>query len=127
MNFIRNLQLSAVSIALTKDKKPILGVVYNPFQDELFYAELGKGAYFNGEQISVSDMPIERALLCTAFSTYNKTLAQPCIDIMSEMHDMCSDIRRLGSAAIELCYIAAGRSDIYFEIRLNPWDYAAAV
>jgi myo-inositol-1(or 4)-monophosphatase len=125
-NFIRNLGLSAISVALVKDGKPILGVVYNPTRDEMFSAEEGKGAYLNGERISVSKNDLEHSMFCTAMSLYNKDLAKPCLNIIEKVYPECEDIRRLGTAALELVSLACGRVDLYFEMRLFPWDFAAS-
>lgn len=127
MNMIRGLGLSAVSIALLYEHQVILAVVYNPFTKEVYYAQMGKGAYLNGDRISVSDASFEHSLFCTAWSTYDKAMTKPCMDIMEQVYARCNDIRRLGTAAVELAYLAAGRVDLYFEIRLHPWDYAAGV
>lgn len=125
-NFIRDLGASVISVALVKEGKSVLGVIYNPYRDEMFYAEEGKGAYLNGNPIQVSDRALEKSLFCTALSLYNKDLAKPCLNIMEEVYPKCDDIRRFGSAALELAYLASGRVDLYFEIRLFPWDFAAA-
>lgn len=124
-NFIRDLGASVISVALVKDGRPVLGVVYNPYRDEMFYAEKGKGAYLNGKQIKVSDRLLEGSIFCTSFSLYNKSLAKPCINIMEKVYQKCDDIRRIGSAALELSYLASGRIDLFFEMRLFPWDFAA--
>lgn len=124
-NFIRDLGASVISVALVKEGQPILGVIYNPYRDELFYAEKGKGAYLNGKPIRVSDRSLESSLFCTSFSVYNKNFAKPCLNIMEEVYHKCDDFRRFGSAALELAYLASGRVDLYFEMRLYPWDYAA--
>jgi myo-inositol-1(or 4)-monophosphatase len=125
-NFIRDIGYSAVSVGLMKDGQPILGVVYNPYRDEMFYAEKGKGAYLNGNRITVSDRDLKHSILCTAMSLYNKDYAKPCFNIIEKVYDQCDDIRRLGSAALELVYLACGRVDLYFEIRVFPWDIAGA-
>lgn len=125
-NFIRDLGASVISVALVKEGQSVLGVIYNPYRDEMFYAEKGKGAFLNGRPIKVSNRPLESSLYCTALSLYNKSLAKPCLNIMEEVYQKCDDIRRIGSAALELAYLACGRVDLYFEIRLFPWDFAAA-
>ena len=125
MNFTRELHNSAISVALQYKGEVILGVVYNFFTDDLYYAERGKGAYNNGKQIHASQRPFNESLLCTAFNQYKKEHAPICFDIISELFPMCNDIRRLGSCAMELCYIAAGKCDCYFELRISSWDSAA--
>lgn len=125
-NFIRDLGASTISVALVKEGEPILGVIYNPYRDEMFYAEKGKGAFLNGKPIRVSDRSLESSIICTALSLYNKDFAKPCLNILDEVYKKCDDFRRFGSAALELAYLACGRVDLYFEIRLFPWDFAAA-
>ena len=126
-NFVRDLSASCISIALLKNKQAYMGVVYNPYKDEMFYAQKGGVAFLNGKKISVSGMPFESSLLFTSYALYDKHLANICFDIAREAYQSCDDIRRFGSAAIELCLLACGRGDLYFEIRLSPWDYAAGV
>ena len=125
-NFSRSLNLSVISVALVHNNEVEIGVVYNAFTDDLFYAEKGKGAYNNGKKIKVSNKSFKGSLFCTAMSLYKKELAPQCFDVIKEVYYQCNDIRRLGSCALELCYIAAGKCDLYFEIRVFPWDYAAA-
>ena len=125
MNFTRALQNSAISVALQRKGITILGVVYNFFTDDLYCAELGKGAFNNGTPIHVSQRPFAEGLLCTAFSAYKKEYSQICFDIAAELFPKCNDVRRLGSCAMELCYIASGKCDFYFELGISSWDSAA--
>lgn len=125
-NFARDLGLSVISVALLKNMKTIIGVVYNPYRDEMFWAEVGKGAFLNDEQICVSDKPWRKSMLCSAMSLYDKSFAKPCFNIIEKVYSETDDLRRLGTAALEMCELAAGRVDLYFEVRLSPWDYAAA-
>lgn len=125
-NLIRGLRQSAVSIALAENGVPVLGAVYNPFSDELFYAEKGNGAYLNGDRIHVSDAETLRdSLISIGTAPYDKQLARETFDAVYEIYCGCQDIRRFGAAAIELCNLAAGRLDGFFEMNLKPWDYAA--
>ena len=126
MNFSRGIPECAVSIALLKDGEPFIGVVYNPFTDIHWKAERGKGAYRNGVRIHASERPFEDGLLCTAWSTYDKSLAPRCFEVIEGLYPKCNDIRRTGTAACELAMLAEGAVDLYFEIRLAPWDHAAA-
>ncbi len=126
MNYSRGIGECAISVALLRNQRPVLGVVHNLFRRDLFSASVGDGARRNGKPISVSDKPFERSLLFTALSLYKKELAPICSDIINEAYLACSDIRRFGSCAIELCYLAAGEADLYFEVRVFPWDFAAA-
>lgn len=126
-NFIRDIGMSAISVGLLKNKKPYIGVVYQPYRNEMFWAEKGKGAYLNDKRIHVSDRDFRHSHLCSAMSLYNKDYAKPCFNIIEKVYAESDDLRRLGSAAVELAYLAAGRVELYFEIRLFPWDIAGGV
>jgi len=125
-NYARGTENCCISVALAHEGKVIAGVVYSPWRNQLFWAEKGKGAFCNGTPIHVSDRPFEDALFYTAMSTYRKEFAKLCSDIIYDVFMQCNDNRRSGSAAIELCLTAAGNAELYFEMRLMPWDYAAA-
>ena len=105
----------------------MFGAVYDPYLDELFYAEKGKGAYLKDKRLHVSNRKIDVAV--AAMGTvpyYKKELGGATFAIAKELYDMGADMRRAGSAAIDLAYVAAGRTDLFFELVLSPWDYAAA-
>ena len=125
-NYARGNENCCISVALVKAGEPVMGVVYSPWRGELYTAVKGKGAFCNGKPIHVSDRPFERGIIFTAMSTYRKDLSGYCRDIIYDLYLECNDFRRTGSAAVELCLTAAGYADLYFEIRLMPWDYAAA-
>ena len=126
-NFIREIGMSAISVGLLKWGKPYAGVIYQPYRNEMFWAVEGQGAYLNGKPIHVSDRDFKHGHLCSAMSTYNKDFAPACFRIIEKVYADCDDLRRLGSAAVELAYLAAGRVELYFEIRLFPWDVAAGI
>lgn len=126
-NYARGTADCCISVALVRGGVPELGVVYSPGRDELYAAEKGKGATCNGIPIHVSDRPFADGIFYTAMSTYRKEYAKTCSDIIYDIYMQCNDVRRLGSAAIELCLLAAGVMELYFEMRLQPWDYAAAM
>lgn len=126
-NFVRGMNLSAISVAVLRGGEPWIGVVYLPFTQELFAAEAGRGATRNGKPIRVSDRGLASSCMATAWSLYDKSLAKPCFDICQEIYPQIDDFRRLGSCALELCYLACGRCELFFEIRVFPWDYAAAL
>lgn len=92
----------------------------------MFHAEKGKGAYLNGKRIKVSSRSFNNAVMCTALPVYHKEYAEVCSRIILEAFGKCNDIRRFGACAPELCYLAMGRCELYFEYMLSPWDYAAA-
>lgn len=125
-NYARGVADCCISVALKKNDKVEMGVVYSPARHELYCAQRGYGAYMNGRRIEVSERPFAAGILCAALSTYRKELAPICRDVLMDAYMQCNDFRRYGSAAIELCQLACGRCDLYFEIRLQPWDYAAA-
>lgn len=126
-NFSRGIPMVGISVALFRDGEPFIGVVYNPFTDTLWKAERGIGAFRNGERIHVSDREMADGIMCTAWCTYEKRLAPPCWEVSERLHPMINDIRRIGTAACELSMLAEGAVDLYFEIRLSPWDHAAAL
>lgn len=125
-NFIRDLGLSVISVGLLKNREPYLGVIYFPYRDEIYYAQQGKGAFCNGTPIRVSHRDFAHGHLCSAMSLYEKKFAPPCFEVIRRVYADCDDLRRLGSAALELSYLAAGKVELYFEIRLFAWDVAAA-
>ena len=126
MNYARAIPESAVSVALLHNNVPILGVVNNIFTGDVYSAVAGKGAKKNGTSIAVSNRAFCDGLFCTAMSTYRKDMAGVCNDIIMDAYMQCNDVRRFGAAALEICYLAEGRCELYFEIRIFPWDYAAA-
>lgn len=124
-NFIRGRSCSAVSIGLLKDKKPYAGVIRNPYLQETFSAEKGKGAFLNGERITVSDTPMDTAIVTYGTALYNESLADITMEKACVFLKTAGDLRRTGSAALDFCDVACGRSDVFFEYQLSPWDYAA--
>lgn len=124
-NFIRQNHTSCISVGLLRDGESVLGVVYNPYRKELFYAEKGKGAFCNNTPIHVSEEPLSNSILLFGTAPYYEELARPSFDIAYHYFGKCLDLRRSGSAAIDLCDIACGRAELFFELRLSPWDYAA--
>lgn len=125
-NYARGNENCCISVALVRYGEPVLGVVYSPWREELYTAEKGKGAFLNGKPIHVSDRAFEQGLLFTAMAIYRKDLAKSCSDIIYDLYMECNDVRRTGSAALELCLMAAGFAELFFEMRLMPWDFAAA-
>lgn len=125
VNYAHGHLQSAVSIAHVCDGKVVLGVVYNPFVDELFHARRGGGAFLNDKPIQVSGLTeLRKALVATGFP-YIKENLEPQIARLGAVLHQCADIRRLGSAALDICWVAAGRLDGYYE-NLSLWDFAAA-
>jgi myo-inositol-1(or 4)-monophosphatase len=125
-NFAHGLALFCVSIALEIDGEVVLGVVYDPMGEELFTAERGEGARRNGARIEASGCSVLLdALLCTGFPYTVLDDRQSQVDLFGAFLGRARAVRRLGSAALDLCYVAAGRLDAFWEERLHPWDIAA--
>ena len=124
-NMIHDYRMSAVSVALCVYKKPILGIVWQPYTRELFYAEKGKGAFLNGAPVHVADTPFSECLVAFGSAPYYEELEKTSIGMAGAFLHRCADIRRSGSSALDLAYLACGRHDAFFEMRLKPWDYAA--
>jgi len=127
-NFAHTFPQCSVSIALFYQGRPVLGGVKNPITGETFLAQKGKGATLNGKKIHVSKTAaLSKSLLVTGFP-YNRFTHMPMLlNRMGRFLDACHDVRRLGSAALDLCWVAAGRLDGYWEESLQPWDVAAGV
>ena len=125
-NFIHNYRHSAVSVALSRNGEIIIGVVHNPYSGETFSAERGCGAYLNGAAINASGRRLCDALVSFGTSPYKRQFADETFELVKKLYLISHDIRRSGSAALDLCYIAGGRCDLFFEKTLSPWDYAAA-
>ena len=125
-NFIADLATSSISVALTLDGIVQIGIVYNPFRGELYWAERGKGAYLNGTPLYVQDRPLNSWLVCFDTSPYHPELHDATFLLARKVMAMGTDVRRLGSGATELCYLAADRFVLTYAFRQAPWDYAAA-
>ncbi len=125
-NYAHSFPLFSVSIAFLENKKIKAGVVYVPMLDEMFRAIAGSGAFLNDKKISVSDKTdIGTAMLSTGFPYDLRESKINNIDIFSRMIYRARAIRRTGSAAIDLAYVACGRFDGFWELKLSPWDTAA--
>jgi myo-inositol-1(or 4)-monophosphatase len=124
-NLIHNRACSAISVALLKNKRPILAVVALPYVKRIYTAEQGSGAFCNGEPISVGHRPLREAIVSFGTSPYYTELADRSLALAKTFLRCTADIRRTGSAAVDLCDMASGNCDIFFELRLSPWDFAA--
>jgi len=125
VNYAHDHGHSAVSIAFFDQGQLLVGVVFNPFSQEMFYATAGGGAFLNGTAIGVAQKTdMRRALFATGFP-YEKHDLDPLIRRLGVMLQHCADLRRIGSAALDICWVAMGRLDIYYE-NLSVWDFAAA-
>lgn len=128
MNFIKDYRQSACSLALYDGKEIVFGVIYHFFSGEVFHAVRGKGAFLNGRPIHVSEVDtLHDALVSTGTSPYYKELSEENFRIFCEVFRKSNDIRRIGSAAIDLANVACGRQDAYIEKHLKAWDCAAGI
>ena len=125
-NFMHNYQKSAISAGLADGDRILLGAVYNPYSNEMFHAESGAGAFLNGAAISTASRQLKDGLVCFGTSPYYADRADATFEMAKNMFLNARDIRRSGSAALDLCDVACGRCDLFFEHILSPWDYAAA-
>ncbi|OUD15772.1 inositol monophosphatase [Thioflexithrix psekupsensis] len=127
-NFLHGHPQFSVSIALKKDNRLLLGLVHDPLRDELFYAERGKGCYLNNQRLRVSTpISLNDTLLATGFPFKYQQHLEAYLNMFKALFAQVADIRRAGSAALDLAYLAAGRVDGFWEIGLKPWDIAAGV
>ena len=125
-NYLRGFPHFCVSIALLENNEPVIGVVYDPLRDELFTASKGDGAYLNDRRMRVGRRDsLAGALLATGFPYRQRRHLDAQLGMTRALLADAEDIRRTGSAALDLAYTAAGRIDGYFEIGLYPWDMAA--
>lgn len=125
-NYFRRRRCSMISIGAVESKQPVFGMLYDPYRDELYYAEPGHGAWCNDDRLRVADMPFEKALIGFGTGPYYEELFDVTGRSFAALLPKVADIRRTGSACMDMCDVAAGRSDGHFEWRLQPWDYCAA-
>ncbi len=127
-NYAHAYPFFSISIALEVKGEVEIGLVYDPVKDEMFTAEAGKGAYLNGELIKVSKSDsIEHSNVCTGFMHEVEWMVEANIKHFGNFIRRARAVRRDGSAALDVCYVACGRFDGFWELGLNPWDTAAAV
>ena len=126
-NLIHDFRHSTLSLAYAEAGTVELGIVYQPYTDEMFVAVKGKGAFLNGKPIHVSEAKtLSESLVTIGTSPYYHELADWIFKVFKEVFLSCQDIRHLGSAALDMAYVACGRVDAFFEAILQPWDFAAA-
>src|SRR3989338_9538801 len=125
-NFTSKIPYFAVSIGLARNNKVIMGIVYNPCTKEIFFAEKGKGAFFNNKKIKASDKKnMKDALLAFALPSSIK-ITKKTLSLLSKIFGSVRGMRNPGSAALNMCYVAAGKFDLFLSLSLNSWDAAAA-
>jgi len=124
-NYIHGLPLYSVSIGLTDNLKEILGIVYEVNMDECFYAHINTGAFLNGKKIKVSDKAsLKESFLVTGFPSMDYSQFDAYMEVLKAVMFNTQGVRRLGSAAVDIAYVACGRFDAFFEYNLNAWDVA---
>ncbi|MBU9888822.1 MAG: inositol monophosphatase [Candidatus Omnitrophica bacterium] len=127
-NFAHGFPTVSISIAFEREERLEMGGVFDPFRKELFFAERGKGAVMNGKKIRVSKVPaLSDALLATGFPYDRDKNPDDYLAMLRAFITRIQGVRRGGSAAIDLCYVACGRFDGYYEMKLSPWDKAAGM
>ena len=125
-NYAHGYPFFCVSLALEKDGQILWGIIYDPLREELFAAEAGRGATVNGKALQVSaTRHIQQSFLCTGFPYDMRESSEDNLRYFSRFAKTVQAIRRDGSAALDLCYVAMGRFDGFWEMKLNPWDVAA--
>ncbi|MBT4711763.1 MAG: inositol monophosphatase [Alphaproteobacteria bacterium] len=127
-NFLHGIPQFSISIALMRDSKSFAGVIYDPIADEMFWAENGDGAFMNGRRIRVgARRNLEDAVVVTGIPHRGRAGKPGYLEQLAAMMEITSGIRRFGSAALDLAWVAAGRFDGYWEGGLRPWDMAAGI
>lgn len=125
-NLIYGYNLSSVSLGHYLDGEVVYGIVYNPFTEEIFTAERGKGAFLNHKKrLKVSTRNIDESLIEFGAGSTHKEFTEENFNLVKKIFEQCVDVRRICSSALDLCYIVSGRIDGYFERILKPWDIAA--
>ncbi len=124
-NFIKDYHISCISVAYVQDGVLTASVIYNPYLNEMYKAIRGKGAFCNEKPVSVSRQPLENGIVLFGTSPYNAELSKKSFEMAYDYCQKALDIRRSGAAVWDLCCIASGRAELFFELQLSPWDYAA--
>lgn len=125
-NLIHDYQHSVVSLALCEKGEITLGVVYDPFREDVYHAQKGRGSFLNGSPIHVSAAEtLSETIVSVGTSPYDRELSEKNFQRIRRVFDSAQDIRRTGTAAMDLAYVACGRTGGFFEPKLSPWDFAA--
>ena len=125
MNFVHGLSQSCISVALRSRGETLAAAVYNPYLDEMFEAVRGGGARLNGKPIRVTPAPLEETVIAFGSAPYDPDLTEETFRLAKLSYQKGLDVRRMGSAALDLCSVAAGRAGVYFELQVSLWDWAA--
>ena len=124
-NFVHGNRHSCTSIAMTVDGETQIGVVYDPYHDELFSARKGSGCTLNGRLLPVFDTSMKNEITVFGTSPYNDYVNGPTFELAEKLYEASADVRRTGSAALDCCWTACGRFALYAEYSLSAWDFAA--
>ncbi len=126
-NLVYDYNMSSVSLAYFDGEKIDFGVIYNPYNDDLFVAKAGEGAYLNGKKLGMApDRELKNCIIEFGAGSTKKQYTEESFAIAKEVFSNCLDIRRICSSALAIAYVAAGKLNGYFERSIKPWDYAAA-
>jgi len=125
MNFVRHFNHSCISMAYASHGEVLSAAVYNPYMDEMFSAVKGAGAFLNGRPIKVEDVALADTIVCYGTAPYSIEMTDRTFDILKKVYLESLDVRRQGSAELDLCSVASGRAGLYFELAVSTWDYAA--
>ena len=124
-NFVHGMRHSCTSIAMTVDGETRIGVIYDPYRDELFSARKGFGCALNGETLPVFDASMKNEITVFGTAPYDESTNAPTFRLAHRLFELSADVRRTGSAALDCCWTACGRFALYAELSLSAWDYAA--
>ncbi|MEA2024297.1 MAG: inositol monophosphatase family protein [Actinomycetota bacterium] len=128
VNFVHGIPQVAVSVGLWEDERPLAGVIYDPLRDECFSAAPGRGAHLNGRRLHASETDtLERSVMATGFPYDHGDYADEYAAVLEAVLGSVNGIRRFGSAALDLAWVAAGRYEGYWELGVYPWDQAAGI
>ncbi|MDD3335503.1 MAG: inositol monophosphatase family protein [Eubacteriales bacterium] len=124
-NFMHARECSAISVGIVEKREPVMAFVYQPWRKDLYFAQKGEGAFLNGQPIHVSPLPLSQAVVNVGTSPYREELRKRSMSLCGLFLEHAADIRRCGSAALDLCDVACGKAEVFWELELSPWDYAA--
>lgn len=126
-NFVNGFHHSCISIGCLSFGEAVCGVVFDPYKNEMFFASKGNGAFLNGRKISVAKNDLGSKMVMFGTSPYNTELRDTTLEMLKNVYSHCLDVRRSGSAALDLCYVASSKAGLYFEGIVSLWDYAAGL
>lgn len=126
-NFVRDIKECCISVGLIQNGKPVLGVIYAPWLGELYVAADGEGATLNGKPIKVSDRSFRESIYYMSTCSYDKNSSGDMFNFVGTISPNVEDVRRFGSAALALAYIAVGRIELYYTCNIHPWDICAGL